>query len=144
MVESPLSDELWDHLPSPPQSPTLENFVDSSADEEDLLSLDGLAHFIARQLQDPQAHIPANSTNVEPLVQQTHVLSVEEALDREDLQVPDVLSVHSASIDESSMEDLTPDQRQIIYCGFDSHQEPEERIAISVEKDAPPTQTAAV
>jgi hypothetical protein len=131
-----------------PQNPVDEiphNTVDEVPNKEDL-SLDSLARFISQQLHSPEAHIqPPYSANMECLVRQEHILSVEEALAHKDLQVPDVLSMGKLDPRNAHfMEGLSPSKRQMIYCGFGSEQGPEERINISIEKDAPRTETGMV
>ena len=132
-----------------PQSPankqpnTEEIEADKTVKGTPALTLDALARFIGQQLRNPEVHIDPHSTDPWALIPSQHPLSVEEALQHEDLQVPDVLGTGQPSSSTGLyMEDLSPNQRQKIYCGFDSEQGPADRIAISIEQDAPTTETA--
>lgn len=58
------------------------------------LTLDDLARFIGQQLRNPEAHIKPHSTYPYTLIPS---LSVEEALQREDLKIPDVLGTGQPS-----------------------------------------------
>ena len=128
-----------------PAEPRRENEARDTIADHPSLTLDSLARFIAQQFWDPQAHIPAHTTPVEPLILQEHVLSVEEALEYDELQIPDVLRDSPFASDNTfSLEDLSPDERQKLYCGFNSDEGPDERLAISIQKDALPTKTGVV
>jgi hypothetical protein len=115
---------------------------DDDDEEEEALSLDDLAQFIATQLWDPQSHIPSHSIADDPIASLDGIISVDEALNLDEFQVPDVL--HHGRPDAVSADTLTPDRRQKIFCGFDSMQEPLERTAICITKDTSTTETGAV
>jgi len=63
------------------------------------------------------------------------VLSLEEALQHEDLQPTSLVLVSLTRV-------LITQPAAEMNCGFDSEREPEDRITISIEKDVPTTETA--